>query len=221
MNDTHWETVLGDGLADLGLDHEPGAGPLFAYVRELERWNGALGLVHASGAELVIRHILDSLAAVAVVRELTAGLPAPSIGDIGSGGGLPGVPLACFMPEATVHLVERSGRKCGFLRGVAPVARIRNLTVIPKDLTEVDRAFTLVVFRAFRPLTDDLVRDLQRVIVPGGVMCAYKGRRERVDAEVGSLSARTIARLRIDVIPVTVPFLDEERHLVLVRDRRL
>lgn len=218
MNGERWETVLGDGLVELGLEAEVGAERLFAYVRELERWNGTLGLVHASGAELVIRHVLDSLTAVAVVRELIAGFPAPAIGDVGSGGGLPGVPLACFLPDATVYLVERSERKCGFLRGIAPAARIRNLAVIPKNVREVDRVFSLVVFRAFRPLTDGLVRDLQQVIAPGGVMCAYKGRRDRVDAEIGSLSPRTAARLHIDVIPIEVPFLDEERHLVVARE---
>ncbi|MBN2875748.1 MAG: class I SAM-dependent methyltransferase, partial [Spirochaetales bacterium] len=67
------ETLLADGLAELGL---PVAGNLYdrlsAYVRAIEKWNPAYGLVGASGDELVIKHILDSLAPIAVIRRLLA-----------------------------------------------------------------------------------------------------------------------------------------------------
>jgi len=214
-----WEAVLDRGLDRLGLAGHEGAEHLLAYTRELDRWNDRLGLVHASGTELIIRHVLDSLAGLAHVRALIENRDAPVIADIGTGGGLPGIPLACFLPDVRVHLVERSERKCGFLRGALLSARIRNSRVVNSELSELRELFDLIVFRAFQPLTAPLVKELAGLLRPGGAVCAYKGRAERAQAEIASLGDDLTARLDIEMVRVHVPLLAEERHLVILTAR--
>lgn len=217
MTTPAWEAVLGDGLERLGLERRDGVGHLLAYTRELERWNERLGLVHASGTELIVRHILDSLAGLTVVQSLIEECDAPVIADIGSGGGLPGIPLACFLPGARIHLVERSERKCGFLRGALLATKIRNAQVVNEDLSALREPFDVIVFRAFQPLSKPLVHQLTHLLRPGGAVCAYKGRAERVETEIASLGDDLTARLSTEIVRVDVPFLAEERHLVILK----
>jgi len=214
-----WEAVLDRGLDRLGLAGHDGAERLLTYTRELERWNARLGLVHASGTELIIRHVLDSLAGLVHVRALIENRDAPVIADIGSGGGLPGIPLSCFLPDVRVHLVERSERKCGFLRGALLAARIRNTKVVNSELSQLREPFDLIVFRAFQPLSAPLVNELAGLLRPGGAVCAYKGRAERAQAEIASLGDDLTARLDIEMVRVSVPLLAEERHLVILTAR--
>ena len=217
MTTPAWEAVLRAGLEQLGLARRDGVELLFAYTRELERWNERLGLVHASGAELIVRHVLDSLAGLAIVGSLAETRDAPIIADIGTGGGLPGIPLACFLPHAGIHLVERSERKCGFLRGALLAARLGNARVVNKDLRELQEPFDLMVFRALRPLSEPFVNQLMRLLRPGGAVCAYKGRAERIGTEIASLGDDLMTRLEIEMVRVDVPFLAEERHLVILK----
>jgi len=214
-----WEAVLHDGLEQLGLAQRDGVESLLAYTRELARWNERLGLVHASGTERVVRHLLDSLAGLETVQSLTVGRDAPAIADIGTGGGLPGIPLSCFLPHATIHLIERSERKCGFLAGALLAAKIRNARVVNKDLSALREPFDVIVFRAFRPISAPLVIKLTRLFKPAGAVCAYKGRAERVRAEIASLGDDLAARLHTEIVPVVVPFLEEERNLVILKHR--
>lgn len=217
MTTPGWETLLHEGLEKLGLTGQGGVQALVTYARELERWSDRLGLVHATGNDLVVRHLLDSLAGLELVQSLTAGIAAPEIADIGTGGGLPGIPLACFLPDATVHLIERSGRKCGFLRGTLLAAGIRNAVVVNKELSAVTDQFDVILFRAFGPFSEPLVHQLTRLLKPGAAVCAYKGRAERIRGEIASLGDDLAGRLTIEVVPVGVPFLDEERCLVILK----
>ena len=219
MNSAGWQQLLLQGLAELNLDGRTGVTSLIAYGQELERWGEKLGLVHASGNDLVVRHLLDSLAGLKCVSSLVGGIVSPTLADIGSGGGLPGAPLACFLPQSTVHLVERSGRKCGFLRAAVLAAKIRNVVVRNEDFGRIRDRFTVVTLRAFRPLSEELMLELAPMIAPGGAVCAYKGRVERTRIELSSLSTATAAGFEIEMVPLSVPFLDEERHLVVMRKR--
>jgi 16S rRNA (guanine527-N7)-methyltransferase len=74
--------------------------------------------------------------------------------------------------------------------------------------------FDLVVFRAFRPLEPGILKGLFRLLRPGGVLAAYKGRREKIEAEMDAVRAMTGSW---EAVPCPVPFLEEERHLVVIR----
>jgi 16S rRNA (guanine527-N7)-methyltransferase len=187
------------------------------FLEELERWNRRYGLVGRRDAkdrqldrrQLIVRHVLDSLAAWATVKALDQ---RRQVADVGSGAGFPGIPLAVFLPDSRFTLLEPSAKKAAFLRNAAILANLENVEVAEIRLQEVRRRFDLVVFRAFSPLPRVLT-DLQRILEPNGAVVAYKGKRSRVLEELAA-SGLDLQRLRI--VAVRVPFLAEERHLVVV-----
>jgi len=160
-----------------------------------------------------VKHILDSLAPLNILRGLLPDKPA--IADVGSGAGLPGIPLAVCMPNAEFTLIERMGRRAGFLRDAVAILGLSNVRVEQMEMEKVSPAgcFDLVVFRAFRPLQPAILKGLWRLLAPGGIIAAYKGRRETVEEEMASLREM----LPWEIIPLEVPFLYEERHLLLIR----
>lgn len=198
---------------------------LTRYIDEIERFNPAYGLAAVKNREeLVSRHILDSLAPLGIIAELLeeAGKPvrqaaengrAVQIADLGSGAGLPGIPLAIALPEVRFTLIERMGRRAGFLRNSIAVLALDNVTV---EELEMERAapgrFDMVCFRAFRPLEAPLLKAAFRLLVPGGILAAYKGRKKAVEAEIAAAWAGPW-----DCLPCPVPGLDEERHLLALR----
>jgi 16S rRNA (guanine527-N7)-methyltransferase len=187
------------------------------FLEELERWNRRYGLVGRRNAkdrqldrrQLIVRHVLDSLAAWATVKALDQ---RRQVADVGSGAGFPGIPLAVFLPDSRFTLLEPSAKKAAFLRNAAILANLENVEVAEIRLQEVRRRFDLVVFRAFSPLPR-VLPDLQRILEPNGAVIAYKGKRSRVLEELAA-SGLDLQRLRI--VAVRVPFLAEERHLIVV-----
>lgn len=208
--------VLEDGLSALGVDadHEQIAA-LLTHLGEIERFNPRLGLVEAEGAALVERHLLDCIAGVPTFRELLPSDLQPggwTLADLGSGAGLPGVAIAILEPRPAVTLVERSGRRAGFLRSLKAVLRRPEIQVRETSFERCEESFDIVTFRALTELTPRSARDLARLVKPGGWLVAYKGRLERARAEATALRAEFET---VEVRPLEVPFLDEERCLVL------
>jgi 16S rRNA (guanine527-N7)-methyltransferase len=190
------------------------------YIKEIELFNTAYGLVGAKDTEeLVIKHILDSLAPLGILSRLFSREPSQEaqlsrIADAGSGAGLPGIPLAIAMP-CEFSLIERMGRRVGFLCNTKAVLSLSNITV---EESEIEKAapqrFDLVTFRAFKPLEPKLLKTLFNLCVPGGFIAAYKGRREKIEAEMAALHT---ADIQWEAVPYTVPFLEEERHILIMR----
>jgi 16S rRNA (guanine527-N7)-methyltransferase len=220
---------------------------LTGYTEEIERFNPAYGLVGAKDRqELVIKHILDSLAPLGhLVRLLRpAALPGapgtdtpppsgrnggradihvtvpPLVADVGSGAGLPGIPLAIALPEVRFTLIERMGRRAGFLQNTLAVLGLKHVTV---EECEMEKAppgrFDMAVFRAFRPLEKPILKGLLRLLREGGSLAAYKGRREAVEAEMKTTGETADGW---EILPCPVPFLEEERHLLVIhRDKAI
>jgi 16S rRNA (guanine527-N7)-methyltransferase len=188
------------------------------FLEELERWNRRYGFIARSDPgsrridrrRLVIRHVLDSLAAWGTIRVFQH---RNQIGDVGSGAGFPGIPLALFLPDSSFILLEPSAKKSAFLRNAVILTGLRNVEVLETRLEDVDRRFDLVVLRAFSPLSRASLAELQRVLEPNGAIVAYKGKRARIEEE---LAACGLDAENHDIVAVAVPFLDEERHLVIV-----
>jgi 16S rRNA (guanine527-N7)-methyltransferase len=201
------------------------------YIAEIELFNRTLSLVGAKDRrELVVKHILDSLAPLGIITRLLAGQAAerdaaddpPAIADVGSGAGLPGIPLAICLPNARFTLIERMGRRAGFLRNTQAVLALANVETEEREMENVSARFDLAVFRAFRPLEPAIARSLLRLLKPGGALAAYKGRRETAEAELAALAAAPAAvgqTIRAEILPCPVPFLEEERHIVIIRGR--
>ncbi|GHV76213.1 ribosomal RNA small subunit methyltransferase G [Spirochaetia bacterium] len=210
------EGVLEEGLALLGGNTAPVLSRLNAYIAEIERFNPTLSLVGTTERrELVIRHILDSLAPLGIIQRLIHEQGSiPHIADVGSGAGLPGIPLAIAMPDCRFTLLERKTRRAVFLRNTLEALGLPNAAVEEREMEKAPRfRFDLITFRAFRPLSPAILKGLFRLLAPGGVLAAYKGREEKIAAEMGAVRDMVGSW---EAIPCPVPFLDEERHLVII-----
>lgn len=204
------------GLEQLGfsVDAIPAmAGKINSYIRELEMFNNAYNLVNAKDRdEIISAHILDSLAGAKIIARLANA----TVADIGSGGGLPGIPLAIALPDLQFVLVERMAKRCAFLENVAAVLSLKNVRVVQSELERVPSdEFDVTTFRAFRPLDEHFAKQLLRVTRHGGVLAAYKARRDAIETEMSAI--KNIVPL-YDVVQLKVPYLeDRERNLVLVK----
>jgi 16S rRNA (guanine527-N7)-methyltransferase len=203
--------LLSQGIAELGIEpRESLLRALLGHLREIEGWNPSLGLVNASGAELVIRHTLDSLAGAHAFRGLP---PGASVVDVGSGAGFPGIPLAIARPELRFVLVERSTRRCTFLDHCAASLGLANVTVFAGEARSYRGAADAVTFRAVSELTPAFLRSCGALgLAP--LLVAYKGTLERARAELGAVRGLFGSA---DLEPIRVPFLDGERTLLLLR----
>lgn len=202
--------ILAEGLDRIGLERPPETIDKFAiYLGELEKWKPVFGIVGAGGEDLVVRHLLDSLAGVPSIRRFAPG----TLADVGSGAGFPGIPLAMYLPDTMTTLIEPSRKRCAFLRSVAALMGLANIRIFEGELALVRDMYDCVTFRAFRPLDGKLLRRIRGILAPRGAIAAYKGRRERIGEET---EAAESLGLLTRVEPLTVPFLDEPRHLVWI-----
>ena len=205
------EALLDKGLAQLGIElSQQQQKQLETYWSELSPWNGKYGLVNASGDELVIKHYLDSLSAVPVLKEI----PFNTACDVGSGGGFPGLVLAVAFPDKRFTLIERSGKKALFLANTAVMMHASNVEVRSEDAELVKEQFDLVLFRALGQFTQ-YFPTLYRLTADGGHLFALKGRKGEIQHEIQSLAAEI--QKKTEIRAAHVPFLEDERNFVIIR----
>jgi 16S rRNA (guanine527-N7)-methyltransferase len=211
---------LEEGIEALGISRDflP---ILYRYLEEIELFNPAYGLVKVKDQdELVVKHFIDSLAPAAVISKLAENdQNHTKIADAGSGAGLPGIPLAICLPHLHFTLIERMGRRAGFLRDAIAVLGLTNVTVEEIEMEKAAPArFDVIVFRAFRPLELPILKGLFRLLKPGGALAAYKGKQQAVEAEMAE-AEKLMPDLagKWESIALKVPFLEEERRLVVIR----
>ena len=181
---------------------------MLRYLDELRAWNRAYNLTAVRDpAEMVIRHVLDALA---ILPWLETG---SRLLDVGSGAGLPAVPLALAAPRLAVTALDSNGKKARFLRHVQRTLPLANLEVIEARVQDYRpaQAFPAVVSRAFAEL-GDFLRQTAQLVAEDGRWLAMKGKVS--SAELESLPPG----MRIEAIhPLHVPGLRAARSLVIVR----
>lgn len=204
----HLAPALEQGLADLGLDRpETVRAALLSYIELLARWNRTYNLsAIRDPGEMLTRHVFDSLTVLPYVK-------GERLADIGTGPGLPGVPIALVQPSLQVALVESNGKKARFLRealrtldltGRCEVLQARAETLRP------DTGYDTVTSRAFASLAD-FVAASRGLLAPGGRWLAMKG--QRPDDEFPALPVD----VRVEaVVPLAVPGLAAQRHAVIM-----
>lgn len=184
---------------------------LIQYTAELQSVNRKLNLVRAADeGTLLRRHLFDALAGLPVLG--TAG--PETAADVGSGCGIPGIPLAVFWTNTRMTLIERSAKRASFLSYAAAVCGLSDrVTVENRDLKELNREFDLVTFRAFRQF-DEFIAPLLKITKPGGLIAAYKGTEESVR---GDLNTSAVALPTAEIKIIKNPFYEAERRLLLIR----
>jgi len=199
---------LESGIAQLRLKlSEQSVQQLMAYLALLHKWNRVYNLTAIrERTKWVSHHLLDSLA-------VTFHLPGGSMVDIGTGAGLPGIPIAVAQPERDVALLDSNHKKGAFLQQAVIEGRLRNCAIHIGRAEDWHPAvrFDGAISRAFSDLAGfvDAARGLVR---EGGWLAAMKG--VHPDEELGQLPKDVTVE---QIIPLDVPGLRAARHLVLMR----
>ena len=197
---------LDDGLAALQLRLPDGAvHKLLDYLDLLTRWNAAYNLTAVRDPlQMVTRHLLDSLSILPFVQGST-------LADLGSGAGLPGVPLAIARPEIAVTLVDSNGKKARFLREAVRALPLPNVRVMQQRAQKLNQAFDCITARAFTSL-GEMLEWSGHALASHGVWLALKGRID--EAELAGIPKGFHVA---GVHELSVPGLDAERHVVEIR----
>ncbi|MDE2366604.1 MAG: 16S rRNA (guanine(527)-N(7))-methyltransferase RsmG [Betaproteobacteria bacterium] len=205
---------LADGIAALGfaLPDETQT-RLLQYLALIQKWNQVHNLTAVREPETMLtRHLLDSLAILPHIE-------GERIADIGSGAGLPGIPLALARPGLHVALIESNHKKVIFLQQARIELELKNVEVVAgrvENFRSVE-GFDIVVSRAFSDLADfvKLAGHLCRQGDGGGRLVAMKGIYPH--EELAQLESELAPRFTVEkIVPVTIPSLEAERHLVMI-----
>ena len=231
--------MLKKGLEQLGFAQEEIeriSPPLETYISELmgfkEVCNSVLGA--ETYDDIVSRHIMDSLAPWKILgdmieqtreRNASSGDAASGDGykiefaDVGSGPGLPGIPLAIVFPNVHFTLIERMTKRVAFLERAVAVLKLENVSI---ECVEAERVaqnrFDVVVFRAFHPFEKKIIRVLLRILKEDGKLAAYKATPEKINEEMEAIKQWAPVW---EMKPLKVPYLDQnQRHLVVIPKRQ-
>jgi 16S rRNA (guanine527-N7)-methyltransferase len=201
------EAQVAAGLAAMGIVlDEKARSRLLAHLELIAKWNRVHNLTAVRETEqMVVLHLLDSLSVLPHVEG------AQSIVDVGTGAGLPGIPIAIARPLARVTLLDSSHKKCVFLQQAKTELALDNVEVVCDRVEKWRPAarFDAVISRAFSDLAD-FVSQAQHLVAPGGRLIAMKGVYPFEEI------ARVPATHRVEVLELKVPHLEARRHLVFV-----
>ncbi len=192
------------GIKSLELDMD--VDKLFGYLSLLHKWNQAYNLTAVRDMEsMVARHVLDSLA-------ITGWIKATDVLDVGTGPGLPGIPLALARPDLNIVLLDSNGKKIRFLREVKRVLSLNNIDIVQTRVEDYHRedGFDTIVSRAFSEL-QTMMDWTKHLIAKQGIWVAMKGRHP--DAELASIQQH----YRVETYAVTG--VEGERCCIIIDNK--
>lgn len=200
------EAQLTQGLWAMQLELSPAVQQkLLDYLALMTKWNKVHNLTAVRELEdMVTLHLLDSLSVLPHI-------PSGNVLDVGSGAGLPGIPLALVKPELQVTTLDSSHKKTAFMRQVKAELGICNLEVVCQRVESYQPAqsFSVIVSRAFSDLAE-FTRLTAHLLAPGGCWLAMKG-------VVPYEELSQLQGISHQVVPLNVPGLDAQRHLVVLK----
>ncbi len=207
-NNQIFKRTLASGIADMNLQiSEEKQDAMLAYISLLNRWNKAFNLTAVRDqAEMIPRHLLDSLS-------VSAYLQGSKILDVGTGAGLPGIPLAIVHPELQFTLLDSNGKKIRFVRQAVMELGLKNVQAeqLRVEAYKPPFMFDTVVTRAFAALSE-IVDLTSHLLSPTGCLLAMKSRQTQDELAASDLQNRSV-----EVIQLQVPQLDGERYAVLIQ----
>ncbi|HDZ78574.1 MAG TPA: 16S rRNA (guanine(527)-N(7))-methyltransferase RsmG [Gammaproteobacteria bacterium] len=202
------KTMLAEGVDGIGLEvDDQGRSQILGYLSLLKRWNRVYNLTTVkSDTDFVTRHLLDSLSIVPYLH-------GRKIIDIGSGAGLPGIPVALACPDKEVTLLDSNAKRCRFLRQVQAQLKLHNVSIVQQRAEKYHphEKFDSLLSRAFSSLSS-FIACSGHLIADGGQLLAMKGQWP------GEEPVEMVAGFRVEgVIKLNVPGLPEQRHLVICK----
>jgi 16S rRNA (guanine527-N7)-methyltransferase len=204
------------GIESLGLNLSScNITDLELFLQEMGRWNRVHNLTAIEGEKDSVRlHLIDSMMVLPVMRRFI-GLPNPKIADLGSGGGLPAIPIAILQPEWHLTLIEAIRKKTAFLQHVRGKLGLKNIQILSERVEAVAKSqpgqFDAVISRAFTNLAHFLELSLP-LLTPNGLIFAMKAK--RADEELQDVCMDDW-RLVADE-PLEIPNLAVERRLLVL-----
>ncbi len=199
--------ILQTGLEQLELEaSESQIDLLLAFVSLIEKWNKAYNLTAIRNRDEMLRlHILDSLAILPCVS-------GQKIIDVGTGAGLPGIPLAILMPDRQFTLVDSNSKKTRFVQQAALELRLNNVSVVHGRIESLghEAEYDAVLSRAFASL-EDIMNMTEYLLQPEGVLIAMKG--QKPESELKKID-RTYS-----ITPIVVPGVEAERCVVRINKK--
>lgn len=181
---------------------------LIDYLALVQKWNRVYNLTAVRDTDdMLTHHLFDSLAVVPHIDTEKTLL------DVGSGAGLPGIPIALALPQTQVTLLDSNHKKAAFLNQAVIELQLGNVNVVCERVEKYQpkQLFSLVVSRAFSALVE-YVAAAGRLVAPEGTLLAMKGMRPQ--EEMAQLTDRyQISR----ILPLAVPGLNAERHLIFLK----
>ena len=200
------------GLLELGIDTpKDSVRKLASYLGLLAKWNRVYNLTAVRDENaMVSQHLLDSLAVLPYFDADLTGIH--SLVDVGSGGGLPGIPLAIARPQLKVELIEANQKKASFLQQAKIELKLDNVSIHcgRVEAFKAESPFDVVISRAFSSLAD-FVRVAAHLLAPQGRLWAMKGVHPQEEIEQlppGWRMSRSF--------PLVVPGLRAQRNLVVI-----
>lgn len=179
---------------------------LLDYIALIEKWNRVYNLTAIREPErMVSHHLLDSLAVAPYLR-------AKRLLDVGSGAGLPGIPLAIAKPDTHVTLLDSNQKKAAFLKQAVMELKLKNAEVCCERVEswQAQNRYDVIISRALSDI-GEFVRISRHLLLPGGVFVAMKGLHPYEEIE----KLPTECKVR-QVLPLAIPGVDGARHLVLI-----
>ena len=214
------ESSLALGIQELDLNlSKANIADLELFLQEMGRWNQVHNLTAIEGEKDSVRlHLIDSIAVLPILRRLLKG-PNPKIADLGSGGGLPAIPIAIVEPEWRLSLIEAVRKKTAFLQHVRGKLKLKNIEVLSERVEDVavqqPGQFDAVISRAFTNLSRFLDLSLP-FLKPDGLVFAMKGK--RADEEMQDVCMNDWCLLADE--PLHIPNLSVERRLLVLSPMR-
>ena len=207
------EQLLRKGIAQIEGLHlsEEKIVQLMAYLQAFVKWNKAYNLsAIRNPEEMVERHLLDSLVLVPLLENA---LPSQRLIDVGTGGGLPGIPLSIVFSDKEFVLLDSNGKKTRFLFQVKTELGLSNVTVENRRVEQYqpEHLFDIVVSRAFASLYD-MVTGSRHLLADNGGFWAMKG--IYPENELSDCEKHAIVE---SAIPLQVPGQEGQRHLLVMK----
>ena len=201
----HCQKILKQGIQELSLPQNNNAmESLLSFIRMLEKWNKAYNLTAIKNREEMARlHILDSLTVLPFLK-------GNQVADIGTGAGLPGIPLAIFLPDINFTLVDSNSKKTRFVLQAVLELKLKNVTVLHQRVEEMssDAVFSTVIMRAFANL-QDIMQLTQHLMDRQSILLAMKGRQP--DNELATM------KNPYSIIPIQIPGVEAKRCLIQIQ----